>query len=115
MRPAQAAAGCAVTMSAAATAARPARNPRIPASSPALSRDARYDAGWLVAVPGRFVAAATETLFTRRRTPRPSAGALGAGPPGAQRTRGGPRSPRRHGPDQLNRAVTIARRMRAPT
>src|SRR6266568_5455548 len=40
MRPAHAAAGCVVAMSAAATAAKPARNRRIPASSPALGRDA---------------------------------------------------------------------------
>ena len=33
-----------------------------------------------IAAPG---ASPTETLFTRRRTPRPSVGALGAGAPGA--------------------------------
>src|SRR2546428_13923775 len=45
MRPAQAAAGCVVPMSAATTAARPARNRRIPASCPAKAGDARMTAG----------------------------------------------------------------------
>src|SRR5438445_12561374 len=40
MSPAQAAAGCVVPMSAATTAARPARNRRIPASCPAKAGDA---------------------------------------------------------------------------
>src|SRR5204863_2290453 len=70
MRPAQAAAGCVVSMSAAAIAAKPARNRRIPASSPALGRECSYDAGcccWFLGllVPGR---------------PKPSL--RGGGPPG---------------------------------
>src|SRR2546428_11613929 len=94
MRPAQAAAGCVALMSAATTAARPARNRRMSASSPAKAGDAGKTTAALGGSPGYRMGYFTGERVGNSLTDERIRPILSV---------------------QLKRAVTIARRIRAPT